>query len=45
MQAVAAAARLSDAALRASLGRLREGDPSLRVRDAARRALSGASPP
>jgi HEAT repeat protein len=45
MQAVAAAARLPDPALRAALERLREGDPSLRVRDAARRALAGASPP
>jgi HEAT repeat protein len=45
MQAVAAAARLPDPALRAALERLREGDPSLRVRDAARRALAAASPP
>jgi HEAT repeat protein len=40
-EAVAAAAGLPSPELRAALGRLRENDPSLKIREAARRALDG----
>ncbi len=40
LSAIAAAARLDDAAIRASLETLREKDPSLRIREAAREALA-----
>ena len=42
LQAVGAAAALSDPALRAAVERLQQGDPSLRVREAARAALAVA---
>jgi HEAT repeat protein len=41
LQAVAAAAALGDASLRAPLERLRDSDPDLKVREAARVALGG----
>jgi HEAT repeat protein len=41
LQAVAAAAALGDASLRAPLERLRDSDPHLKVREAARVALDG----
>jgi HEAT repeat protein len=44
LQAVAAAAVIPDPALRSNLEKLRDGDPSLKVREAARRALGGKSP-
>ncbi|HJS56475.1 MAG TPA: hypothetical protein VKA01_00110, partial [Vicinamibacteria bacterium] len=44
VQAVAAAAATRDPGLRPALEALRDGDPSLRVRDAAARALASASP-
>ncbi len=40
-EAVAAAAGLPSPELRAALGRLRESDPSLKIREAAREALDG----
>jgi HEAT repeat protein len=40
-EAVAAAAGLPSPELRAALGRLRESDPSLKIREAARQALDG----
>jgi HEAT repeat protein len=39
LQAVAVAPALADPAVRDALARLRDGDPSLKVREAARRAL------
>jgi HEAT repeat protein len=44
VQAVAAAAATRDPGLRPALEALRDGDPSLKVRDAAARALASASP-
>jgi HEAT repeat protein len=44
LQAVQAAAVVPDPALRASLERLRDSDPNLKVREAARAALEGAKP-
>ena len=41
LQAVAAGASLSRPDVRATLERLRDGDPNLKVREAARRALGG----
>jgi len=43
LQAVAVAAGFDDAELRASLARLRDADPNLRVRDAARAALAASA--
>jgi len=45
VQAVAAAAVVPDPGLRAAVERLRDGDPSLKVREAARAALEGKSSP
>jgi HEAT repeat protein len=44
LQAVAAAAALPRPGVRAALERLRDGDPNLKVREAARRALEAARP-
>jgi HEAT repeat protein len=44
LQAVAAAASLHDPSLRTTLERLRDGDPDLKVREAARTALEAPSP-
>jgi HEAT repeat protein len=44
LQAVPAAAVVPDPALRAALERLRDGDPNLKVRQAAREALEGKQP-
>jgi len=44
LEALAAAAALPSPELRAALARLRESDPSLKVREAARRALAGEGP-
>jgi HEAT repeat protein len=44
LQAVAVAPALGDAAVQEALGRLRDSDPSLKVREAARKALEGRTP-
>ena len=45
LEAVTAAAGLPSPELTAALGRLRENDPSLKVREAARKTLDGQAKP